>query len=133
MPLYEFHCATCETVHEKMFKYDERPKEIPCEECQIGVAEYHVGRPACFRVKFDNNGRVGFKYDMGNGKQTYRSATRESYEHNLGNKSEKILKEMGNDKGKSVYTKEYSRMTETKQKENFARIEKSLHKKTRNT
>ena len=129
MPLYEFHCDTCDAVMEKIYKHDERPAELACDECQVGTAWYHIGKVAYFRVRFDNNGRIGFKHDMGNGKQTYRSATRENYEHNLGSKSTKALKEMGNDKGKSVYTKELTRATEAKQKENFARLKKALDKK----
>lgn len=106
MPCYEYVCKTCDELVEHIFKYEEKPHDVPCP-CCGGIAEYRVGMPGYFKVKYDQHGRVGYKYDLGNGKTIHRSASRENHEHNLGSRSEKDLKTMGNEKGKSVYTKEY--------------------------
>lgn len=125
MPLYEFHCTACDTWAEHLFKSDERPEQVECAHC-ASPADYRVGMPAMFRVKFDQNGRVAYKYDMGNGKTQIRSATRERYEHNLGNRTSKDFKEMGQDKNRSVYTKQYDRHVRGAEKEKQQRVEKTL-------
>lgn len=125
MPLYEFYCGTCGEMSEEVFRYSERPASIPCTYCE-GSAEYRVSKPAMFRVKFDNNGRVGYKYDLGNGKQVFRSATRENYEKNLGSRTQKDLKDMGTEKNKSVYTKEYDRHVRSKEKEKLDKANREL-------
>ena len=127
MPIYEFVCTSCDAIHESVFKSQERPTHIDCENCSQPLsAEYRVGKPAMFRVKFDQNGRIGYKYDMGNGKQQIRSATRENYEHNLGNRTKKDLKEMGTDRNKSVYTKEYDRHVRSTEKQKVEKANKEL-------
>jgi putative FmdB family regulatory protein len=125
MPLYEFHCTACDAWAEHLFKSEERPDQVECGHC-TGLADYRVGMPAMFRVKFDQNGRVAYKYDMGNGKTQIRSATRERYEHNLGNRTTKDFKEMGQDKNRSVYTKQYDRHVRGAEKEKQQRVEKTL-------
>lgn len=45
------------------------------------------------RVQFVQNGRVGYRIDLGDGKQLYRSATREKYEHTIGNTGSDAFKE----------------------------------------
>ena len=84
-----------------------------------------------FRIKFDNQGRIGYKNDLGDGKQTYRSATREQYEHNLGNRSAQGLKDMGSDKSKSVYTKEYARAVDKAEKNKKARFMKQFKERVK--
>ena len=128
MPLYEYVCLNCGAIHDKIFRYDDKPTEIQCEACEEGQAEYRVGAPAMFRVKFDQNGRVAYKYDMGNGVKQIRSATREAYEHNAGNRTSKDFKEMGSDRNKSVYTKAYDRHVRAKEKEKVARADATLKK-----
>jgi hypothetical protein len=65
-----------------------------------------------FRVQFERNGLIAYKYDSGDGKPRTVSATRENYEHNIGNTSNAKLKEM-KDKGElsraapSITTKGY--------------------------
>jgi putative FmdB family regulatory protein len=115
MPLYEFVCTTCDELVEHIFKYSEKPKEVPCP-CCGGKAEYRVALPGYFKIKYDQNGRVGFKYDLGDGKKFHRSATREQHEHTVGNRTTKDLQKMGNDKAKSVYTKDYQRHVDAKEK-----------------
>jgi hypothetical protein len=67
------------------------------------------------RVKFDQNGRVGYKTDYGTGKKRFSSATREKYEHNIGNKALKDVQGSGSEKADSVYSKEYSRHLKDKE------------------
>lgn len=47
-----------------------------------------------FKVQFERNGTVGYKYDTGNGKPRVVSATRENYEHNVGNTGNDRVKEL---------------------------------------
>lgn len=69
------------------------------------------------KVQFDRSGRVGYRIDVGNGKQIVRSATRERYEHMVGNTGRDKLREakrQGYDLGlnDSVYTKSYKKKVE---------------------
>mgnify|MGYP000119551025 CR=1 FL=1 len=68
------------------------------------------------RIRFDNNGRIGYRYNLGNGKVAIRSATRERYEHMAGNTPASQAKAKSEDMGKSVYTKEYQRAVDTQTK-----------------
>jgi hypothetical protein len=47
-----------------------------------------------FKTSFDINGTVGYKYDSGTGKPRIVSATRENYEHNVGNTGGDRYKEL---------------------------------------
>lgn len=47
-----------------------------------------------FRIQFERNGLVAYKYDQGDGKPRVVSATRENYEHNIGNTSGAKLREL---------------------------------------
>jgi putative FmdB family regulatory protein len=127
VPLYEFHCPNCGNMIERLFSFDKRPEKIECDtpRCE-GEAEYHVAMPGMIRVKFDQNGRIGYKHDMGDGKKTYRSATREQYEHTIGNKPLKDVQGSGGDKAKSVYTKEYDRHVRKQEKEKVERRKHAL-------
>jgi hypothetical protein len=127
MPLYQYWCEPCEHFTDRIFKYDEKPAVVPCEQCEA-LAEYQVGNPAQLRIKYDQNGRVGYRMSLGDGRQIHRSATREKYEHTLGNKSAKDVHAMGVNKNKSVYTKEYGRHKERVEKTKFENFKKALTK-----
>lgn len=47
-----------------------------------------------FKVQFERNGYIGYKYDTGNGKPRTVSATRENYEKNVGNTPSGKLREL---------------------------------------
>jgi hypothetical protein len=47
-----------------------------------------------FKVQFERNGTIGYKYDTGSGKPRVVSATRENYEHNVGNTGGDRVKEL---------------------------------------
>ena len=127
MPIYEYFCDGCGSLHDAIYGASSRPNTMTCPECGES-AEYRVGKPAMFRIKFDNQGRIGYKNDLGNGKQTYRSATREQYEHTIGNRSMKDLKALGSDKAKSVYTKEYQRAVDKAEKNKIERRKATFKK-----
>jgi putative FmdB family regulatory protein len=132
MPLYEYYCESCESYSEEIFKSSEKPTTIDCANCGRAGAEYRVGKPAMFRIKFDQGGRIGYKMDMGNGKKVHRSATREAYEHNIGSKSYKDAKESKTDLNRSVYTKEYGREVEKKEKQKAEKFAKGLKEALKN-
>jgi hypothetical protein len=115
MPLYEYFC-TCGAHEEKIFSATERPATIPCPKECGKEAEYHMSAPAYFKLAFDQNGRLAYKYDLGNGKQFRRSATRERYEHTIGNKPLKEVQGSGSEKAASVYTKRYGEHVATQEK-----------------
>lgn len=65
-----------------------------------------------FKIQFERNGLIAYKYDQGNGKTRIVSATRENYEKNMGNVGADKMKQMKkdgsfNDLSKSVTTKGY--------------------------
>lgn len=74
------------------------------------------------RVRYDQNGRVAYRIDVGGGKQIHRSATREHYEHMIGNTgSAKIAeaKRQGYKMGsnESQYTKAYGEKVKAAEKQ----------------
>lgn len=78
------------------------------------------------KVQYEQNGRVAYRIDIGDGKFIHRSATRERYERQIGNTA-------GADNArkteqKSVYTKAYAEAVEKKKKENLAMHERNLKK-----
>lgn len=87
------------------------------------------------KVQFERNGRVGYSINVGNGtsKPFTRSATRERYEHMVGNTgadAHKYAKERGYsvDYNKSVLTKPYSKFVEKREKEKLQTHERNLKK-----
>ena len=68
------------------------------------------------RAQFERNGRVGYEYRLANGKKIIRSATRERYEHNIGNLSQTALKEKGRSVADSVYSKSFQKHLDSKKK-----------------
>ena len=66
------------------------------------------------RVQFVQNGRIGYRIDVGDGKQIHRSATRERYEHVIGNTGSDAFKEAKRqghpiDTTKTVFEKKYGK------------------------
>lgn len=70
-----------------------------------------------FKIQFERNGLVAYKYDTGNGKPRIVSATRENYERNIGNMSGDKLRQLKKEGrmseiAKSVTTKGYQKKFE---------------------
>ena len=107
MPLYSFYCPDCEVLSDEIFKVGERPGSIICHICHH-EAKYVMSAPSQFRISVEGNGRKGYKTDMGNGRKTVRSETRERYEHRLGNTPAAEIKKNPNALTESAYTKRYA-------------------------
>lgn len=65
------------------------------------------------KVQFERNGRVGYDINLGDGKHIRRSATREQYEHKVGNTGIEEIKRAKREGQKidwnpSVYTKPFA-------------------------
>jgi hypothetical protein len=84
------------------------------------------------KVQFEQNGRVGYKVSLGDGKHLYRSATREKYEHIVGNTPSSKLKSMGRggegSMNESVYTKSYGEAVKKTEKANVDKHNRNLKK-----
>jgi hypothetical protein len=86
------------------------------------------------KVQFEQNGRIGYRIDVGDGKQIYRSATREKYEHTIGNmgthqyKKEKAQGAVDERLNESKYTKAYGEAVKKKKKENMDMHNRNLKK-----
>ena len=70
-----------------------------------------------FKVQFERNGLIAYKYDTGNGKPRIVSATRENYEKNVGNMPEHKIRQLKKEGrlseiNKSITTKGYQRAFE---------------------
>jgi hypothetical protein len=62
---------------------------------RIEMLPYRVN--LTFKIQFERNGLVAYKYDQGDGKPRIVSATRENYEHNIGNTGSGTLNKMKQD------------------------------------
>jgi hypothetical protein len=83
------------------------------------------------KVQFEQNGRIGYKISIGGGKHIYRSATRERYEHTVGNTSQSKLKEKKQELGSlnnSVYSKSYGEAVKTTEKKQLDQHNRNLKK-----
>lgn len=83
------------------------------------------------KVQFEQNGRIGYKISVGDGKHVYRSATRERYEHTVGNTSQSKLREKQQELGSlnnSVYSKSYGEAVKKTEKENLEKHNRNLKK-----
>lgn len=85
------------------------------------------------KVQFEQNGRIGYKVSIGNGKHLYRSATKERYDHMVGNTGASAIREakrQGYKMGStdSVFTKSYDQKVKEAKKENFAHHNRQLKK-----
>ena len=121
MPLYEFVCD-CGAAVEKLMSADLRPRRIDCPANCGGDAEYRVGMPAHFRIAIEGGGRRGYKMDMGNGRKTVRSATRERWEHQAGNQQRKDFNADPRAASASQYTREYQRKLDEEKKTKQAAV-----------
>lgn len=83
------------------------------------------------RVQFERNGRIGYEYKQSDGKKRIVSATREKYEHNIGNMGSKALKESGTRKNESVYTKSYGNKVEKAEHRQAEKFVKGLQAVTK--
>jgi len=77
------------------------------------------------KVQYEQNGRVAYRVDVGDGKFIHRSATREKYERTMGNTSGGNTSSV---KPESVYTKAYAEKVKEKQKETMAMHNRNLKK-----
>ena len=85
------------------------------------------------KVQFEQNGRIGYRIDVGDGKQIYRSATREKYEHTVGNTGREKYREAKRqgtkiEENKSIYTKAYDKKVEKHKKDTTAMHTRNLTK-----
>lgn len=85
------------------------------------------------KVQFEQNGRIGYRIGLGDGKSLYRSATKERYEHMVGNTgASKIAeaKRQGYKLGStdSVFTKSYGEKVRDAKKANFEMHNRNLKK-----
>jgi putative FmdB family regulatory protein len=119
MPIYEYFCNSCETNTETICKVAEKPETIPCADCGKD-AESRMSKPSHFRIAIDGNGR----------KILARSATREQYEHNVGNKPSKEVKEGVAKQSRSVYTKSYQQHVDAQNKHKHAKFMHDFKKKS---
>jgi hypothetical protein len=71
-----------------------------------------------FKISYEQNGRAAYKYDTGNGKPRYVSATRERYEKVMGNTGNDKLKTMkAQEKTQTVYSRGFEKhLKEQKEK-----------------
>lgn len=72
------------------------------------------------RTQFERNGTVGYKYDQGDGRPRTVSATRENYEHNVGNTSGDRVKEL---KGRGHISRMAPSITTKGYKETFKKVQ----------
>lgn len=73
-----------------------------------------------FKVQFERNGLVAYKYDTGNGKPRIVSATRENYEHNVGNTGGDRVKEL---KGRGHISRMAPSITTKGYRETFKKVQ----------
>lgn len=73
-----------------------------------------------FKIQFERNGLVAYKYDQGGGKSRIVSATRENYEHNIGNTSGAKLREL---KEKGEFHRAAPSITTKGYKETFKKVQ----------
>jgi predicted nucleic acid-binding Zn ribbon protein len=102
MPIYKFRCDNEECDHITEFLHlakvrddgsvgtDPCPESAQCAIC-AGTTKKVFEAPGLSRITFDRNGKKGIEIRHGNSKRLT-SATREKYEHDIGNKNSKDLK-----------------------------------------
>ncbi len=106
------------------FGADETPPETIDGAKRICLLPYKLG--GYTRVQFERNGRIGYEYRQSDGTKRIVSATREKYEHNMGNMGSKALKEAGTKKNESVYTKEFGKKVEKAEHQKAEKFVKNL-------
>lgn len=70
------------------------------------------------RVQYEQNGYKAYKIDVGDGKNIYRSAAREKYEHTMGNTASSKYKDIKSHD--NVYSKSYQKHVNEKKKKTEA-------------
>lgn len=91
---------------------------------KVGLLPFKLG--GYTKVQFERNGRIGYEYRQGDGKKRIVSATREKYEHTMGNLGSKALKEAGTRKNESVYTKKFGKKVEQAEHQKAEKFVKNL-------
>jgi predicted nucleic acid-binding Zn ribbon protein len=119
MPIYKFRCENEECAHVTEFMHlakvladgsvgtEPCPASAECEVCK-GTTSKVFEAPGMSRISFDRNGKKGIEIRSGNSRRTT-SATREKYEHDIGNRNSKDLKGYRPD---SVYSKEVQKVVD---------------------
>jgi len=85
------------------------------------------------KVQYEQNGRLAYRIDVGNGKHIHRSASRERYEHaagNIGADRYKEAKRQGEDLklNESAYTKQYGEKVKKAEKDKMDTHNRNLKK-----
>lgn len=59
MPMYSFHCSSCDAVESVLQLMSEYTGEYPCEECSgVAVRSYEEGAPTMKATALDKHGRA---------------------------------------------------------------------------
>jgi putative FmdB family regulatory protein len=61
MPIYEYKCVSCEKVSTKITTFNDKPQQIPCKHCDIGVADSVVSKPAIVYEMIDAETRAAYE------------------------------------------------------------------------
>ena len=83
MPIYEYLCDACGEITDTVCKFEEKPKKMTCK-CGKKAGPC-MSSPAQVKISLDANGYKGYRINLGDGRKVARSATREKYEHQIGN------------------------------------------------
>lgn len=122
MPIYKFRCENEECDHVTEFLHlakvmpdgrvgsDPCPEKADCEACH-GPTYRMIEAPGLARITYERNGRKAIEIRQEGKKTRTTSATREKYEHDVGNKRSKDLKGF---RAESVYTKEVQKVLDQK-------------------
>jgi hypothetical protein len=110
---------------------EDRP-ETPKDHKYCGMVPYKINLMT--KVQFEQNGRIGYRIGLGDGRQIHRSATREKYEHTLGNmgshqyKKEKAQGAQNERLNESQYSKAYGDAVKKKKKDTMDMHNRNLKK-----
>lgn len=112
MPLYDYTCTkeACGITFEETRPYENREEQATCPECG-SPAKYMFSFNGVARVTFERNGKKGVEIRTSGGGKRIVSATREKYEHDVGNRNSKDLKGF---RPESVYSKGVQKVVDQK-------------------
>ena len=124
MPYYKYQCEdeACDhlteflclaTILDDGSVGHKMPEDTTCEKCR-GPTHRKIEAPGLTRMTFDRNGKKGIEIRQEGGAKRVTSATREKYEHDIGNKNSKDLKGF---RTESVYSKEVQKVMDKKKLE----------------
>lgn len=94
MPYYKYQCDNedCLKLTEELLPISKYPGDsISCPDCGKQARQI-IEAPGMVKIKFERNGRKATMTVLDNGRQFIKSATREKYEHDVGNKAAKDFK-----------------------------------------